>query len=119
MYLSEFRKHGVGPGNWSLHGAPYESLSWWHEGPHPDIVLDEVDATLNSWAEAHDVFNRWQQDHPKVNTTAFLEMRAQVHKVIRDRLMNTVNSYPVEALTYALLDRWISARKAEATNAKE
>ena len=38
--------------------------------------------------------------------------------VIRDRLMNTVHSYPVEALTYALLERWVSVRQAEleATN---
>ena len=44
---------------------------------------------------------------------AFSEMKPLVHKVIRDRLMNTVNSHPVEALTYALLERWIAARQAE------
>lgn len=44
---------------------------------------------------------------------AFTLMKPLVHKVIRDRLMNTVNSYPVEALTYALLERWISVKQAE------
>ena len=81
--------------------------------PTPFCVLDEVDATLNSWSEAHNVFNAWQQDQPKVDAIAFSEMKPLVHKVIRDRLMNTVHSYPVEALTYALLERWISVRQAE------
>lgn len=108
MYLSSFRKHGVGPGNWG------HAVHWWSNGPSADIVLDEVDDTLNSWKEAHDVFNTWQQEQPKVDGNAFSLMKPLVHKVIRDRLCNTVNSYPVEALTYALLERWISARKAEA-----
>ena len=107
MYLSTFRKHGVGPGNWGT------TVWWGHMADTADILLDEVDATLNSWSEAHNVFNAWQQDQPKVDAIAFSEMKPLVHKVIRDRLMNTVNSYPVEALTYALLERWIAARQAE------
>ena len=112
MYLSTFRKHGVGPGNWG-------TAAWWSGiADSADIILDEVDDTLNSWKEAHDVFNSWQAGQEKVNSHAFTCMKRHVHKVIRDRLCNTVNSYPVEALTYALLERWVSARKAEleATN---
>lgn len=106
MYLSTFRKHGVGPGNWG-------TAAWWSGiADSADIILDEVDDTLNSWKEAHDVFNTWQQEQPKVDGIAFGMMKPLVHKVIRDRLCNTVNSYPAEALTYALLERWISARKA-------
>ena len=112
MYLSTFRKHGAGPGNWGT------SVWWGHLADTADILLDEVADTLNSWKEAHDVFNTWQQGQPKVDGHAFTLMKPLVHKVIRDRLMNTVNSYPVEALTYALLERWISVRQAEleATN---
>lgn len=107
MYLSTFRKHGVGSGNWG-------TAAWWgHMADSADILLDEVDDTLNSWSEAHNVFNAWQQDQPKVDAIAFSEMKPLVHKVIRDRLHNTVNSYPVEALTYALPERWIAARQAE------
>ena len=112
MYLSTFRKHGVGPGNWG-------TAAWWgHMADSADILLDEVDDTLNSWKEAHGVFNTWQQEQPKVDGHAFTLMKPMVHKVIRDRLHNTANSYPVEALTYALLERWISVRQAEleATN---
>lgn len=106
MYLSAFRKHGVGPGNWG-------STGWWHGAPHADIVLDEVDATLNSWVEAHNVFNQYQQNKPEVDGVAFGMMKPLVHKVIRERLRNTVNSYPVEALTYALLEMWIKSRAVE------
>lgn len=112
MYLSTFRKHGVGPGNWG-------TAAWWGRmADTADILLDEVDDTLNSWKEAHDVFNTWQQEQPKVDAIAFSEMKPLVHKSIRYRLMNTVHSYPVhsypvEALTYALLERWISVRQAE------
>ena len=51
MYLSAFRKYGVGPGNWGT--APW----WGHMADSADILLDEVDDTLNSWKEAHDVIN--------------------------------------------------------------
>ena len=106
MYLSTFRKHGVGPGNWG-------TAAWWSGiADSADIILDEVDDTLNSWKEAHDVFNSWQAGQEKVNSHAFTCMKRHVHKVIRDRLCNTVNSYQVGALTYALLERWIAARRA-------
>lgn len=76
-------------------------------------MLDEVDATLNSWKEAHDIFKFHQAGHPQVKAAAFCCMKFWVHKVIKDRLCNAVNSYPVEALTYALLERWIKAWEAE------
>lgn len=38
MYLSTFRKHGVGPGNWGT------TVWWGHMADTADILLDEVDA---------------------------------------------------------------------------
>ena len=38
MYLSTFRKHGVGPGNGGT------TVWWGHMADTADILLDEVDA---------------------------------------------------------------------------
>lgn len=101
MYLQSFRVCGVGPGNWG-------GMALWNDAPSADIVLDEIDATLNSWSEAHAVFNTYQAGASTVKLAAFQAMKPLVHKVIHGRLMNTVNSYPVEAFTFALLERWIA-----------
>lgn len=105
-YLTTFRKHGVGPGNWF-------AIPCCKHDPELDRLLDLVDGTLNSWKEAHNIFSIWQQDQPKVNSEAFFSMRRLVHKVVRGEIMNTETSWPNEALTYALLERWIAVRQAQ------
>lgn len=106
MHLTTFRKHGVGPGNWSSIRSAKHDLEL-------DRLLDLADATLTSWKEAHDVFNRWQQMQTRVDSIAFMEMRRLVHKVIREEICNTATSYPCEAITFALLERWIACRREE------
>lgn len=104
-YLSAFRKHDV-RGTWS----PIPSAQ---ESPELNHLLDLADDTLNSWKIAHQIFDRWQGDDRHVNGTAFQLMKAQVHRVIRDALCNTASSYDNEAVTYALLKRWIEVRQEQ------
>lgn len=105
-YLTTFRKHGVGPGNWS-------AIPCAKDDPEMDRLLDLADATLTSWKEAYDIFQRYQQEQEKVDSTAFFAMRRLVHREIGAQLNNTETSYPNEAITYALLQRWIKSAKAE------
>ena len=109
MYLQEFRDLPEGKKPW--HHSP--EWEFWAGAPRPDLLLDEVDDTLNSWKEAYQVFNAHQAAFSEVKQQAFASMKPLVHKVIADRLQNTVNSWPVEALTYELLRRWIKVEQAE------
>lgn len=88
-------------------------VTFWHDGPKADDVLNEVDDTLNSWKEAHQVFDSFQGARPKVEMRAFQAMKGLVYRVIKDRLQNSMNSWAVEALAYALLVRWIKVRQAD------
>lgn len=103
MYLTEFRRGGV----------VWARAVWDQAAPPPEVILDEVDATLNSWKEAHSVFNRLQRGKRAVSGAAFTEMRTLVYRVVKHYAMTIETSYPVEAMTYALLQRWIEADKEE------
>lgn len=97
-YLTRFRRHHPAANNWT-------GGSW--SGHNPEHLLTEVDASLNSWKEAHEVFDQHQLGKDKVDRQAFMMMRGLVHKAIRYKIQNTQYSYPIEALTYVLLERWI------------
>lgn len=115
-YLTELRQIRPGPGNWP------KNMALWNDAPHPSIVLDEIDATLNSWAEAHDVFDRLQCRPIDLAAGSALEVNQEVtyqaHKAmthlalraINDRLMNTASSYPPAVFAWALLELWIRAK---------
>ncbi|MCY1291170.1 hypothetical protein D9M69_451980 [compost metagenome] len=105
MYLSSLRKHGAGPGNWGPD-------VWWGDND-PDHLLDMADDTLNSWVEAHAVFDIWQGNETRVELDAFDRMKHLVHRVIGPYICNTPSSYPNEAVTYALLQRWIRERQEQ------
>ena len=105
-YLTTFRKYGVGPGNWT-------AIPCAKADPEMDRLLDLADATLNSWKEAHDIFNRYQQLQTRVDTNAFFAMRRLVHQVVGEQLCNSETSYGNEAITYALLKRWIEVAQAD------
>ena len=77
----------------------------------PGVLLDMADDTLNSWREAHDLFDLLQGDSKEVTVEAFTAMRRLVHRVIRQEILNLETSYTNEAITYALLLRWIDQRQ--------
>ena len=105
MYLQQLREFDVKPGKW-----PGQSDVWML-----NACFDIADATLNSWKEAHDAFNRRDKkpDQPK-----------WFSKVVHDEFTNFVvraftrceddgmrrfatNKFPSETLAYALLVQWI------------
>lgn len=110
MYLGECRTSNPGPGRWFLNMGRAAG------SPDLDNQLEVVDATLNSWKEAHEVFDNLQGDEVEVAYAAFVSMRGLVHKVRREQhagSANTYTSWPNEAITWALLTRWISVRQAQ------
>ena len=102
-YLTELRQIRPGPGNWP------KNMALWNDAPHPSIVLDEIDDTLNSWQEAHNLFE-YHQKGQDIDLEAHRGMATLVHQVIKDRLQNTVTSYPPAVFAWALLERWMIAR---------
>ena len=106
MYLQEFRANPVGLGNWNGHGMSAEL----------DRLLDVADDTLNSRKGAHDVFDKLQAPSSldRVDLHAFIVMRQLVHKAVGDQIQNSAQSWPNEAVTYALLVRWMANAKVEA-----
>lgn len=97
MYLTRFMETGVGPGNW----GPVNFRGM-------DSMLNELDDTLNSWKEAHHQFETYQGDEPYIQVSAFLrfvELTLTVHR--------GQSQYVLEALAYALLERWIEVRQAD------
>lgn len=110
MYLGQCRSFNPGPGRWFQNDGRAAGSS------DLDNQLDVVDATLNSWQEAHHVFNQRQGDETVVTNAAFTTMRSLVHKVRREQYAgsaNTCASWPNEAITWALLTRWIKVRQAQ------
>lgn len=75
----------------------------------PGALLDMADAALNSWKEAHQVYNRFQRGKKVVNVDAFIHMRLLVHRELGALVRKTAFSYTIEAITYLLLLRWIAA----------
>lgn len=79
----------------------------------PEVLLDLADDTLNSWKEAHHLFNFYQGNLKTVMYSAFAPMRSLVHSVIGSYLKTTATSYTNEAITYCLLQRWIEVRQQQ------
>ena len=110
MYLTDCRSNNPGTGRWFFQDGRVAGSS------DLDDQLEVVDATLNSWSTAHDVFDQHQGDKEWVSGMAFASMRDLVHKVRRDQYggsANTYTSWPNEAITWALLTRWITVRQAQ------
>ena len=102
MYLTRFVKEGgVGPDNW---GQDRESFDY----EEMDAKLEELDATLNSWEEAHWLFHTYQGDEKQIQVSAYLRFVALTRQVWMGS-----SQYVLEALTYALLERWIEVRQAD------
>lgn len=100
MYLNRFQSE------YDENGSYHEIL---HKGCYggfePNVLLDEIDATLNSWKEAHEIMK--QQNGDMIYSDVFIKMRNLVYLVLKDRSIGHHTSYPVEALTFCLLVEWI------------
>ena len=111
MYLTQLREFDVRHGHW-----PGQS----------DVMMlnhcfDIADATLNSWKEAHDAFNkRTKADDPHwFGQVVHQDFTRLVVKAFKDfeeddsvRRFAT-NKFPSECLAYALLVQWIQREMAD------
>ncbi len=81
MYLTEFRKNTPKLGKWeNLYQRVLESLSSWREA-HEDMKISS--------------------ELPR-----FHALRRLVYQVAREEVCNTETSYPIELMTYTLMQEW-------------
>lgn len=104
MYFNRFNILGVDSSNW-----PQDRATSTEE---MDAMFSVADACLNSWEEAHDAFDEHQGDDRDPDYGAF---RAFVNLTSRALHMSEFipHRYALEAVAFALLQRWIEVHQAE------
>jgi hypothetical protein len=109
MYLTQLRALDVSHTNWPT-SADAHRLT---------VCFDIVDATLNSWVEAHTLFNRRQRFNDRTFISVglhqgFTKLVVQAMQHIEDDDVRSfgTNKFPSETLAYALIKVWL-AREAE------
>lgn len=117
MYLTDLRKDPPKPPYWPGTKTK-ERQDWFDRG------FEIVDATLNSWKEAHDVFNSRLakcrlpgQEVPKdhvdhITMGRMIPLVVKAIKQIEDDpqlVAFCTNTYPRECLAYALIVAWAEA----------
>lgn len=108
MYLQKLRELQAGPGNW-----PTDCTL---EPAELDRLLDVADATLNSWKEAHEVFDFVKREG--VSPKAMMCMKIMLKDALRCEPA-VLNNYTAEVLTFALLRSWFATHQEELQHASK
>lgn len=104
MYLQKLREQQVGIGNWPT-DTPTVADTF-------NRLFDVADATLNSWKEAHELFESVK--HQGISPLSMASMGMLVREALaKQEGWDKLTKYDAEILTYALLREWLDVAREE------